>query len=121
MLGPHSQYGVSQHDKDVMLGVIKNVPLNFGAGPMFFQVQVTECANFEILLGQPFFKLTACKTFNLLNGGQDILLTNPNMHNKLHLPTQQWVKRCGHCVSGLPCPQHAPKPQIEKESEEKDF
>jgi hypothetical protein len=37
--------------KDAMLGVIKNVPLNFGAGPMFFQVQVTECINFEILLG----------------------------------------------------------------------
>jgi hypothetical protein len=37
--------------KDVMLGVVENVPLNFGAGPMFFQVQVTERVNFEILLG----------------------------------------------------------------------
>jgi len=37
--------------KDAMLGVVENVPLDFGAGPMFFQVQVTERANFKILLG----------------------------------------------------------------------
>jgi hypothetical protein len=107
--------------KDATLGVVENVPLNFGAGPMFFQVQVTERVNFKILLGRPFFKLTACKTFDLPNGDQDILLTDPNMRKELHLPTQRWVKRCGRCVSGLPCPQHAPKPCLEEEMEEKDF
>jgi len=45
---------------DSTLGVIENVPLNFGAGPMYFQVQVTVRANFNILLGHPFFKLTSC-------------------------------------------------------------
>jgi len=104
--------------KDATLGVVENVPLDFGAGPMFFQVQVTERANFEILLGRPFFKLTACKTFDLPNGDQDILLTDPNTRKELRLPTQQWVKRCGCCVSGLPCPQHAPKPRVEEEMEE---
>jgi hypothetical protein len=42
------------------LGVIENVPLDFGTGPMYFQVQVTARANFNILLGRPFFKLTLC-------------------------------------------------------------
>jgi len=107
--------------KDATLGVVENVPLDFGAGPMFFQVQVTECVNFEILLGRPFFKLTACKTFDLPNGDQDILLTDLNTHKELCLPTQQWVKRCGRCVSRLPCSQHAPKQRLEKETEEKDF
>jgi hypothetical protein len=45
---------------DSTLGVIENVLLDFGAGPMYFQVQVTACANFDVLLGRPFFKLTSC-------------------------------------------------------------
>jgi len=45
---------------DSTLGVIENVPLDFGAGPMYFQVQVTARVNFDVLLGRPFFKLTSC-------------------------------------------------------------
>jgi hypothetical protein len=75
------------------LGVIENVPLDFGAGPMYFQVQVTAHANFNILLGCPFFKLTSCRTFDLPNGEQDILLTDPNMCKELRIPTLPWVKR----------------------------
>ncbi|KAG2347093.1 hypothetical protein BDR05DRAFT_876856 [Suillus weaverae] len=69
--------------QDVTLGVIENILLNFGGGPMCFQIQVTECANFEILLGHPFFILTSCCTFDLPNGEQDILLTDPNMHKEM--------------------------------------
>jgi len=72
--------------------MIENVPLDFGAGPMYFQVQVTACMNFKILLGHPFFKLTSCQTFNLPNGEQDILLTNPNTRKELCIPTLPWVK-----------------------------
>jgi len=61
---------------DSTLGVIENVPLDFGAGPMYFQVQVTVHANFDVLLGRPFFKLTSCRMFNLPNGERDILLTD---------------------------------------------
>jgi hypothetical protein len=78
---------------DLTLGVIENVPLDFGAGPMYFQVQVTVHANFNILLGHPFSKLTSCQMFDLPNGEQDILLTDPNMHKELHIPTLPWVKR----------------------------
>jgi len=45
---------------DSTLCIIKNVPLDFGAGPMYFQVQVTAPTNFDVLLGRPFFKLTSC-------------------------------------------------------------
>jgi len=71
--------------KGSTLGVIENVPLDFGVGPMYFQVQVT------VLLGRPFFKLATCHMFDLPNGEQDILLTDPNSCKELHLTTQQWV------------------------------
>ncbi|KAG2061170.1 hypothetical protein BDR06DRAFT_870544 [Suillus hirtellus] len=92
-------------NKDVMLGVIENVPLNFRGGLLYFQVQVIPCMSFEILLGRPFFKLTTCHTFGLPDGEQDILVTDPNMHKELHIPTLPWVKRC---TSGLSCPDHLP-------------
>jgi hypothetical protein len=78
---------------DSTLGVIENVLLDFGTGPMYFQVQVTVHANFNVLLGRPFFKLTSCRTFDLPNGEQDILLTDPNVHKELRIPTLPWVKR----------------------------
>jgi len=77
---------------DSTLGVIENVPLDFGVGPMYFQVQVTTRTNFDVLLGRPFFKLTSCRTFNLPNGKQDILLTDPNARKELRIPTLPWVK-----------------------------
>ncbi|KAG2338268.1 hypothetical protein BDR05DRAFT_847302, partial [Suillus weaverae] len=64
--------------KDATLGVIENVPLDFGGGPMYFQVQVMKHTNFDILLGRPFFKLTSCHTSDLPDGEQDIFLTDPN-------------------------------------------
>jgi len=72
---------------DSTLGVIENVPLDVGAGPMYFQVQLTARTNFNILLGRPFFKLTSCQTFHLPNGEQDILLTDPNACKVLRIPT----------------------------------
>jgi len=43
---------------DSTLGMIENVPLDFGAGPMYFQVQVTMCTMKEL-------SLTAACTINL--------------------------------------------------------
>jgi hypothetical protein len=73
-------------------GMIENVPLNFGMGPMYSQVQVTVHMNFDVLLGHPFFKLTLCRTFDLPNGEQDILLTDPNACKELRIHTLPWVK-----------------------------
>ncbi|KAG2061354.1 hypothetical protein BDR06DRAFT_854018, partial [Suillus hirtellus] len=63
---------------DATLGVIENIPLDFDAGPLYFQVQVIERATFEVLLGCPFFKLTSCCTFDLPDREQDLILTDPN-------------------------------------------
>ncbi|KAG1811328.1 hypothetical protein EV424DRAFT_1542549 [Suillus variegatus] len=101
-------------NKDATLGVIKNVSLNFGGGLLYFQVQVIPRASFEILLGHPFFKLTTCRTFDLPDGEQDILVTDPNTHKELHILMLQWVKHCERCTSGLPCSEHPPKAKEEK-------
>ncbi|KAG2100650.1 uncharacterized protein F5147DRAFT_776858 [Suillus discolor] len=78
--------------RDSTLGVVENVPLDFGAGPLYFQVQVIKRATFEVLLGRPFFKLTSCRTFDLPDGEQDLLLTDPNTCKELRIPTLPWVK-----------------------------
>jgi hypothetical protein len=74
---------------------------------MYFQVQVTECANFETLLGHPFFKLTACRTFDLPDGEQDILLTDPNTRKELRIPMLPWQKPCLRCAKGMTCIEHS--------------
>jgi hypothetical protein len=70
-----------------MLGVIENLPLDFGVGEMLFQVQVVPTTNFDVLLGQLFFTLTSCRMEDLPNSKQDITLTNPNMGKVIHIPT----------------------------------
>ena len=89
--------------RDSTLGVIENIPLDFGGGPMFFQAQVTERANFEILLGRPFFTLTSCRTFDLPDGEQDIVITDPNTGKEMRIPTLPWVKNCQSATHGAPC------------------
>ncbi|KAG2349306.1 hypothetical protein BDR05DRAFT_872566 [Suillus weaverae] len=90
-MGMRSDYHLNMESvntsKDMTLGVIENVPLDFGGGPMYFQVQVMKCANFDILLGRPFFKLTSCRTSDLPDGEQDIFLMDPNMRKQMHIPT----------------------------------
>jgi hypothetical protein len=72
---------------DKMLGVIENLPLDFGAGDMLFQVQVVPTANFDVLLGRLFFTLTSCRTEDLPNGEQDVTLTDSNTGKVIHIPT----------------------------------
>jgi hypothetical protein len=91
--------------RDSTLGVIENIPLDFGGGQMFFQVQVTECANFKILIGHPFFTLTSYCTFNLPDGEQDISIMDPNTHKEMRIPILPWVKNCQTAMHGMPCTQ----------------
>jgi hypothetical protein len=86
---------------DETLGVIDNLPLNFGAGEMLFQVQVVPIANFDVLLGRSFFTLTSCCTEDLPNGEQDMMLTDPNMGKVIRIPTNQWTKKCAGCEAGV--------------------
>jgi hypothetical protein len=87
------------------LGVIENLPLDFGVGEMLFQVQVVPTANFDVLLGQPFFTLTSCRTEDLPNGEQDVTLTDLNTGKVICIPTNQWAKKCAGCEAGA----HPPK------------
>ncbi|KAG1832767.1 hypothetical protein EV424DRAFT_1533451 [Suillus variegatus] len=85
--------------RDETLGIIENLPLDFGTGEMLFQVQVVPCANFEILLGRPFFTLTSCKTEDLPSGEQDITLMDPNTVKVIRIPTDRWLKKCPGCIN----------------------
>jgi hypothetical protein len=85
---------------DKMLGVIENLPLDFGVGEMLFQVQVVPTANFDVLLGLPFFTLTNCRIEDLPNGKQDVMLTDPNTGKVIRIPTNQWAKKCAGCEAG---------------------
>jgi hypothetical protein len=91
---------------DATLGVIENLSLDFGAGEMWFQIQVIEAANFEILLGRPFFTLTSCRTKDLPTGDQEITLTDPNTGKEFCIPTEPWVKKCIGCQHNLVCIEH---------------
>jgi hypothetical protein len=108
-IGLHSDHRLNMESvntsRDSTLGVIENIPLDFGGGPMYFQIQVTERANFEILLGRPFFTLTSCHTFDLPNREQDILITDPNTRKEMHIPTLPCVKNCQSATHGAPCTQ----------------
>ncbi|KAG1770538.1 hypothetical protein EDD22DRAFT_948479 [Suillus occidentalis] len=110
-IGLQSDYRLNMESvntsKDTTLGIVENVPLDFGGRPMYFQVQVTECASFEILLGRPFLKLTTCRTFDLPDGEQDILLTDPNTRKELRIPTLPWCKPCPRCTKGMTCIEHS--------------
>jgi hypothetical protein len=86
---------------DEMLGVIENLPLDFGAGEMLFQVQVVPTANFNMLLGQLFFMLTSCRMEDLPNGEQDVILTDPNTGKVICIPTNRWAKKCAGCEAGV--------------------
>jgi hypothetical protein len=86
---------------DETLGVIENLPLDFGVGEMLFQVQLVPTANFNVLLGQLFFTLTSCRTEDLPNGKQDVMLTDPNTGKVIRIPTNRWAKKCAGCEVGV--------------------
>lgn len=80
------------------LGVVENMPLDFGTGEMLFQVQIVETANFDVLLGRPFYTLTSCKTEDTPSGEQDITLIDPNTGKMIRIPTEPWIKKCPGCA-----------------------
>ncbi|KIK32851.1 hypothetical protein CY34DRAFT_100650 [Suillus luteus UH-Slu-Lm8-n1] len=81
-----------------MLSVVENMPLDFGTGEMLFQVQIVETANFNVLLGRPFYTLTSCKTEDTPSGEQDITLIDPNTGKMIRIPTKPWIKKCPGCA-----------------------
>jgi hypothetical protein len=96
----------ANRSKDATLGVLENLSFDFGSGEMLLQVQVVEKANYEILLGRPFFAHTSCKTDDFINGDQHLTISDPNSGKEIKIVTQPWVKVCPRCRQGLHCTVH---------------
>jgi hypothetical protein len=96
----------ANRSKDATLGVIENLGFDFGSGEMLLQVQVVEKANFEILLGRPFYAHTSCKTKDFINGEQNLTISDPNSGKEIKLATRPWLKVCPRCRRGLHCTVH---------------
>jgi len=92
--------------KNATMGVVENLVFDVGCGELLLQVQVVEEANYEVLIGRPFFALTSCKTQDRINGDQTLTLTNPNNGKEITIPTQQWTKPCPRCSHGKQCTIH---------------
>ncbi|RPD53227.1 hypothetical protein L227DRAFT_513577 [Lentinus tigrinus ALCF2SS1-6] len=69
-------------------GLTENVPLLFAGGiTVWLQMHVVENVAYDILLGRPFDILTSCVVRNIGGGRQEVVLTCPNTHKTLTLPT----------------------------------
>ena len=92
--------------KNATMGVVENLVFDVGCGEIQLQVQVVETANFEVLMGRPFFALTSCKTQDFINGDQTLTITNPNNGKEATIPTHQWTRPCPRCKQGMECVLH---------------
>jgi hypothetical protein len=92
--------------KNATMGVVENLVFDVGCGELPLQVQVVEEANYEVLIGRPFFALTSCKTQDCINGEQTLTLKNPNNGKEITIATQPWTKPCPRCSKGMQCTIH---------------
>ena len=60
------------------LDLVKNVPFLFGHITVYLQVHVIERPAYKVLLGRPFDTITESEVKNAKDGGQSLMLTNPN-------------------------------------------
>ncbi|KAG2128924.1 uncharacterized protein EDB93DRAFT_1094960, partial [Suillus bovinus] len=77
---------------DSTLSIMENFPLDFRTGDMMFQVQIVPMANFNILLGRPFFTLTSCQITNLSSGNQNVTLTDSNTSKVVRILMDPWAR-----------------------------
>lgn len=68
-------------------GLAKNVPFAFGGITVYLQVHVVDNSPYTILLGRPFDVLTESRIVNSGEGGQMIVITDPNTKQRVTLPT----------------------------------
>ena len=70
-------------------GLAKNVPFKFGEVTAYLQVHVLNGVAYRVLLGRPFEVLTLAKTEALENGGQLLIVTDPNTGSRIVVPTSE--------------------------------
>ena len=79
--------------KDPTLGRLKNVRFAFQGLELMLQVQVVQRAPCEVLLGRPFFVLTACITKDFMDGNQHITISDPNGTDSVTIPTRPRLRK----------------------------
>jgi len=71
------------------LGLAKNVPFIFGDITVYLQVHILTDPAYKVLLGRPFDVLTESVIHNHRDGGQTVIVTNPNTRRRCVLPTYE--------------------------------
>jgi hypothetical protein len=86
------------------LGKLQNVRFTFGDVDLYMQMQVVENAPYEVLLGKPFFALTACSAKHFPNGDEHITITDPNTGRSATIPAVEHnaKNRCELSDTGKP-------------------
>ena len=74
------------------LGVVPDVPFDFGGVTVRLHVHVVERAPYEVLLGRPFFATGNIVTQDYENGEQHIRITDPTTKRVLTIPTMERLK-----------------------------
>ena len=74
--------------KSHTLGAIPEVTMTIGNVDLAVHVHVVEEAPFEVLLGRPFFVLTACETKDAEDGGQALKIRDPWQGKTALVPTR---------------------------------
>ncbi|KAI6138988.1 hypothetical protein BKA82DRAFT_4365377 [Pisolithus tinctorius] len=88
----------ANQSKESTLGVIENATLCIGNIEAHLQIQVIDCAPFDLLLGQPFFCLLSSILHDFPDGEQSLEISNPNSGKQVLIPTQPHNK-----LQPLPC------------------
>jgi hypothetical protein len=71
------------------LGLAKNVPFIFGTVTVYLQVHIITDPAYKVLLGRPFDVLTESVVHNYKDGGQTVVVTDPNTRKRCVLPTYE--------------------------------
>ena len=67
----------------------KNVPFLFGHIAVYLQVHVIERPAYKVLLGRPFDTITESEVKNAKDGGQSLMLTDPNTGKRCVMHTHE--------------------------------
>ena len=71
------------------LGLAKNVPFLFGRITVYLQVHVMKNPAYKVLLGRPFDAITESIVKNEKDGGQSLILTDPNTGERCVMHTHE--------------------------------
>jgi hypothetical protein len=68
-------------------GLARNVPFRLGPITVYLQVHVMDTPAYRVLLGRPFDVITESEIRNDKDGGQTLIVTDPNTRERAVLPT----------------------------------